>query len=131
MEEGDVGLCQRKNRSDKHHLGAQKHNEENVYRQETNVLEHISENHMKGSHLPRKSYFISDDVSYVFQTFVQDTMNRPDKSFQHRKHRKRGVRQKTFSVQVGIHGRLKVPCHTVTVIYDIKNNDIITAFPTI
>ena len=89
MEEGDVGLCQRKNRSDKHHSGGQKHDEENVYRQETNVLEHISENHMKGSHLAEKSYFISDDVSYVFETFVQDTMNRPDKSFQHRKHRKR------------------------------------------
>ena len=68
--------------------GAQKH-EEDIYREETNVLEHISENHMKGSHLAEKSYFISDDVSYVFETFVQDTMNRPDKSFQHRKHRKR------------------------------------------
>ena len=86
---------------------------------------------MKGRHLPGKSYFISDDVSYVFETLVKDTMNRPDRSSQHREHGKRGVRQKTFSVQVGIHGRWKVPCYTVTVIYDLKNNQLITAFPTV
>ena len=130
MEEGDVGLCQRKNRSDKHHSGAQKY-EKNVYREKTNVLQHISENHMKSRHLPGKSYFMSDDMSYVFETFIQDTMNKPDKSFQHKKHRKRGVRQKTFSAQVGIHGRWKVPCYTLTVIYDLKSNQVITAFPTI
>lgn len=130
MEECDVGLCQRKNRSDKHHSGAQKH-EDNVYREKTNVLQHIAENHMKASHQTGKSYFISDDISYVFETFIQETMNRPDNSFQHRKQRKRGVRQKTFSAQVGIHGRWKVPCYTVTVIYDLENNQVITAFPTI
>lgn len=130
MEDCDVGLCQRKNRGDKHHSGAQKH-EDNVYREKTNVLPHIAENHMKASHLPGKSYFISDDMSYVFETFIQETMNRPDNSFQHRKQRKRGVRQKTFSAQVGIHGRWKVPCYTVTVIYDLENNQVITAFPTI
>lgn len=74
---------------------------------------------------------MSDDMSYVFETFIQDTMNKPDKSFQHKKHRKRGVRQKTFSAQVGIHGRWKVPCYTLTVIYDLKSNQVITAFPTI
>ena len=44
-------------------------------------------------HEEKKSYFISDDMSCVFKKFVQDTMNRPDKSFQHRRHRKRGVMQ--------------------------------------
>ena len=44
---------------------------------------------------------------------------------------KRGVRQKTFSDIVGVHGLSKDTCYTVTVIYDTTNHKLITAFPTI
>ena len=65
MEEGDVALCQRKSRSplqwpaidENGHLGGQKH-EEDFYREESNVMEHISRNHMQPSQLSGKSYFI-------------------------------------------------------------------------
>ena len=58
-------------------------------------------------------------------------MNVSDGQFLHKTYKKRGVRQKTFLEQVGVHGLRKVPCHTVTVIYDRTNYKVITAFPTI
>ena len=58
-------------------------------------------------------------------------MNVPDKQSPHKTNKKRGVRQKTFLEQVGVYGRRKVPCHTVTVIYELTNYKVITAFPTI
>ena len=137
MEEGDVASCQRKSRSplqwpgidENHHSGGEKH-EEDLCREEPNVMEHISTNHMQPGQFSGKSYFICNDKNYVFEKFVRETMNRPDKSFPHKKYKKRGVRQKTFSEQVGVHGLWKVPCHTVTVIYDRTNYKVITAFPT-
>ena len=112
-----------------HHSGAQKHEEE-FYREKSNVMDHISKHHMQPSQLSGKSYFICNDKNYVFEKFVQETMNRPDKSFPHKRYKKRGVRQKTFSEQVGVHGLWKVPCYTVTVVYDRTNYKVITAFPT-
>ena len=107
----------------------QKH-EEDFSREESNVMEHISRNHMQPSQLSGKSYFICNDKQYVFAKFVRETMNKPDKSFPHKRYKKRGVRQKTFKQQVGVHGLRKVPCYTVTVIYDRTNYKVITAFPT-
>ena len=138
MEEGDVALCQRKSRSplqwpgidENHRSGGQKH-EENFHRKESKVMEHISRNHMQPSQPSGKSYFLSNDKNYVFEKFVRETMNVPDKQFLHKTYKKRGVRQKTFLEQVGVHGLRKVPCYTVTVIYDHTNYKVITAFPTI
>ena len=122
-----MDLCQRKSQSplqwpgveENDHSG-QKH-EEDFSREESNVMEHISRNHMQPSQLSGKSYFICNDKQYVFAKFVRETMNKPDKSFPHKRYKKRGVRQKTFKQQVGVHGLRKVPCYTVTVIYDCTN----------
>ena len=102
MEEVDVDLCQKKSRSplqwpgvDENDHSGQKH-EEDFSREESNVMEHISRNHMQPSQLSGKSYFICND-----KQFVRETMNKPDKSFPHKRYKKRGVRQKTFKQQVG------------------------------
>ena len=136
MEEVDVDLCQRKSRSplqwpgvDENDHSGQKH-EEDFSQEESNVMEHISRNHMQPSQLSGKSYFICNDKQYVYEKFVRETMNKPDKSFPHKRYNKRGVRQKTFTEQVGVHGLRKVPCYTVTVIYDRTNYKVITGFPT-
>ena len=107
MEEVDMDLCQRKSRSplqwpvvDENDHSGQKH-EEDFSREESNVMEHISRNHMQPSQLSGKSYFICNDKQYVFEKFVRETMNKPDKSFPHKRYKKRGVRQKTFKQQVG------------------------------
>ena len=78
-----------------------------------------------------KSYFVSNDKAFIYKQLVQETMKRPDKSMPHRKLHNRGVRQKTFSEIVGVHGFSKGACYTVTVIYDTTNHKLITAFPTI
>ena len=126
MEEGVVALCQTKSRSplqwptvdENGHSGGQKH-EEDFYREESSVMEHISRNHMQPSQVSGKSYFICSDKNYVFEKFVPETMNRPDKSFPYKSYKKRGVRQKTFPEQVGVHGLRNVPCYTVTVLFEI------------
>ena len=102
-----------------------------VFREETDVIDHILKYHMQANHQPGKSYFISKDKNFVYNQLVLETMNRPGKSFPHKPSKKRGVRQKTFFEQVGVHGLSELPCRTVTVIYDRTNNKIITAFPTI
>ena len=66
--------------------------------------------------------------NYVFEKFVRETMNVPDKQSPHKTNKKRGVRQKTFLEQVGVYGRRKVPCHTVTVIYEGDSGDSVNYF---
>ena len=95
------------------------------------VIEHIERHHMAHSQPRDKSYFVSNDKGFIYNQLVQETMKRPDKSMPHRKLHKRGVRQKTFSDIVGVHGLSKDACYTVTVIYDTTNHKLITAFPTI
>ena len=95
------------------------------------VMKHIARNHMAHSQRRDKSYFVSNDKAFIYKQLVQETMKRPDKSMPHRKLHNRGVRQKTFSEIVGVHGFSKDACYTVTVIYDTTNHKLITAFPTI
>ena len=102
-----MDLCQRKSRSplqwpgvDENDHSGQKH-EEDFSREKSNVMEHISGNHMQPSQLSGKSYLTCNDKQYVFEKFVRETMNKPDKSFPHKRYKKRGVRQKTFKQQVG------------------------------
>ena len=80
MEEGVVALCQTKSRSplqwpavdENGHSGGQKH-EEDFYREESSVMEHISRNHMQPNQVSGKSYFICSDKNYVFEKFVRET----------------------------------------------------------
>ena len=95
------------------------------------VIEHIERHHMAHSQRRDKCYFVSIDKGFIYNQLVRETMKRPDKSMPHRKLHKKGVRQKTFSEIVGVHGLSKDACYTVTVIYDTTNHKLITAFPTI
>ena len=94
------------------------------------VMEHIKRCHMAHSQQRDKSIFVSNDKDFIYNQLVQETMKRPDKSMPHRELNDRGVRQKTFSDIVGVHGLSKDACYTVTVIYDTTNHKLITAFPT-
>ena len=92
------------------------------------VMEHIARNHMVHSQRRDKSYFVSNDKAFIYERLVKETMKRPDKSVPHRRLHNRGVRQKTFSEIVGVHGLSKDACYTVTVIYDTTNHKLITAW---
>ena len=99
--------------------------------EKNDVMERIVRNHMAHSQRCDKSYFVSNDKAFIYKQLVQETMKMPDKSVPHRRLHNRGVRQKTFSEIVGVHGLSKDACYTVTVIYDTANHKLITAFPTI
>ena len=91
-------------------------------------------NHIKNTHMfpgkQGKSCFLSSDETVVWK-MVQDTFSHPDISTPHKSDVNRAVLQKQFLAQVGIHGRNGSSCFFVTVIYDIADHRIITAFPTI
>ena len=72
----------------------------------------------------------SSDASYIYST-VKQTLETPDVVSLHKKIADRRVYKKTFSMQVGVHGTSHTACHCVTVIFDIRKNKIITAFPTV
>lgn len=93
------------------------------------VMEHIAHRHMQPCQNQGSSYFLSKDKQYLC-SLVEQTMKRPDFTCRHRTKREREVRKKRFSTQIGVHGITEAPCYTVTVIYGIKNDVIITAFPT-
>ena len=61
---------------------------------------------------------------------VTETMKEPDTILRHKNNKNRVVKKKNILKQVGIYGITKAPCCTVTVICNIKDNKIITAFPT-
>ena len=82
-----MDLCQRKSRSplqwpgvDENDHSGQKH-EEDFSREESNVMEHISGNHMQPSQLSGKRYLTCNDKQNVFEKFVRETMNKPDSHF--------------------------------------------------
>ena len=91
------------------------------------AMEHISRRHMRP--VQGTSYFLSKDKTYIF-ALVEETMKRPDITTRHNRKRNRGVKKKTFARQVGVHGITHAPCYSVTVIYSIRNDTIISAFPT-
>lgn len=94
-------------------------------------MEHIMRYHTKSQvKNSGKSYFLSSDASYIYST-VKQTLETPDVISLHRKIADRRVYKKKFSTQVGVHGTSHAPCHCVTVVFDIRKNKIITAFPTI
>jgi len=91
------------------------------------VKKHVKKYHM----LPvkqRKSYFLSSEEASVWR-LVQEVCNCPDTVTPHRSDVNRYVLKKNFNVTVGIHGKTGSPCVCLTVIYDIKDQRIVTAFP--
>ena len=91
------------------------------------VKKHVKENHM----LPvkqGKSYFLSSEEASVWR-LVQEACNCPDTVKPHRSDVNRYVLKKRFNAPVGIHGKTASPCVCLTVIYDIKDERLVTAFP--
>ena len=91
-------------------------------------MEHIVKRHI----LPvpeGASFFVSRDVGIVCG-IIKETHERPDNIFVHRFKKDRKVLRKKFSRQVGVSGKSKAGCYSVTVIVHIGSNEIITAFPT-
>ena len=98
------------------------------------TLSDAVKNHIKNTHMfpgkQGKSCFLSSDETVVWK-MVQDTSSHPDISTPHKSDGNRGVLQKHFPSPVGIHGRNGSSCFSVTVIYDVADQRIVTAFPTI
>jgi len=93
------------------------------------MKKHVKENHI----LPTKqgkSYFLSSEEAFVW-SLVQQACHCPDTVTPHRSHANRFVLQKTFKAPVGIHGKTGSPCVCVTVIYDIREQRVVTAFPSL
>ena len=91
------------------------------------VKKHVKKNHV----LPvkqGKSYFLSSQESTVW-TLVLEVYNCPDTVTPHRSDVNRYVLKKRFNTPVGIHGKTGLCCVCLTVIYDIKDQRIVTAFP--
>ena len=55
-------------------------------------------------------------------------MKEPDVVLRHKNNKDRAVKTKAFLKQVGVHGSTKAPCYSATVIFNIEDNKIITAF---
>lgn len=95
----------------------------------TGVKNHIKKNHM----LPAKqgkSYFLSSEETSVWR-LIQETCNSPDILTPHCSDANRYVLKKKFNAPVGIHGRTGAVCLFVTVICDVKEQRVVTAFPTV
>ena len=90
--------------------------------------------HIEIRHMPPwrqgKSVFTSNDRSYVW-AIVQETFKNPDVIKKHRMKKTRRVCKKKFGFPVGIDGFSRAFCFSVVVIYDIRDNRIITAFPSL
>ena len=83
--------------------------------------------------LPAKqgnSYFTSSEELAVWR-LIQETCNFPDVVTPHSHNKERYVLKKRFNAQVGIHGKTGLPCGLVIVIYDVEDQRIVTAFPSI
>ena len=92
-------------------------------------IEHIMQRHVQPLQYKGNSFFLSTDKQNI-RAMVTQTMKNPDVVLPHKYNKYRAVKKKTFSKQVGVHGISKAPCYCVTVIFNIEENKIITAFPT-
>ncbi len=93
-------------------------------------MEHIEKNHM-GQGKEGKSVFLSSLSRNEVWGLIQETQTQPDVTSVHRTRADRQVYKKNFSFPVGVHGRSGACCNSLTVIYDSKNQKVITAFPSI
>ena len=93
------------------------------------VKKHVKKNHM----LPAKqgkSYFLPSEEAFVWR-LVRQACHSPNTVTPHRSCANRFVLKKKFSAPVGIHGKTGSPCVSVTVIYDIREQRVVTAFPSL
>ena len=93
-----------------------------------NVKEHIKAYHMYPGR-QGKSCFLSTCETTVWE-MVEETYLNADVATPHRSDENRIVLQKKFSWPVGVHGWNGALCFFVTVIYDQRDQRIVTAFPT-
>ena len=93
------------------------------------VKKHVKKNHMLPAKMG-KSYFLSSEEAFVW-SLVQQACNCPDTVVLHRSRANRFVLKKNFNAPVGIHGKTGSPCVCVTVIYDIREQRVVTAFPSL
>ena len=91
------------------------------------VKKHVKENHLHPVK-QGKSYFLSSEEASVWR-FVQEACDCPDTVTPHRSNVNRYVLKKRFNTPVGIHGKTGSLCVYLTVIYDIKDQRVVTAFP--
>jgi len=91
------------------------------------LKKHVKKNHMLPVTLG-KSYFLPSEESSVWR-LVQVACNCPDVVTPHRSDVNRYVLKKNFNAPVGIHGKTGSPCVCLIVIYDIKDQRVVTVFP--
>ena len=91
------------------------------------VKRHIKDNHMLPAK-PRKSIFLSTDESTVWG-IVQKVFNTPDTV--RNSNANREVLKKTFNSPKGLHGITGSLCSCVIVIYDVEDQRIVTAYPSV
>jgi len=75
-----------------------------------------------------KSYFLSPEEASVWR-LIQEACDFPDTVTPHRSDANRYVLKKRFNATVGIHGKTGLPCVSLIVILDIKDQRVVTAFP--
>ena len=92
-------------------------------------MEHIITRHMPPVKFGN-SYFLSRDVTYVYDLLTQTTTN-PDQILPHGRKKGRKVFKKNFPFQVGIHGYNGKPCYGIFAVKDITDDRLITAYPTL
>ena len=91
------------------------------------LKKHVKTNHM----LPvkqGKSYFLSPEEASVWR-LIEEACNCPDSVTPHRSDVNRYVLKKRFNAPVGTHGETGLPCVCLIVILGIKDQTVVTAFP--
>ena len=93
-------------------------------------LQHIASRHVNPVQGNQKSYFLGSDLKKI-EELVKETIENPDVVKRHRTRRDRGIKKRKWQTVLGVHGITGAPCYSVTVIYSVQNQEIITAFPTL
>ena len=102
-----------------------------LYRVTRNIstMEHIFQEHMLPTARQGASYFLSRDRQTV-RGMVTETHETPAGVTPHESNSDLKVLKKTFPTQVGVHGKTKAACYSVTLIVSTQSNILITGFPT-
>ena len=93
------------------------------------AMRHIRRFHMFNGQ-PGKSLFIDTDMAQVC-AMIQETLDNPDAVEPDRHKNSRVLYKKNFVAVVGVDGRTGASCYCATVVFDQKDNCVVTAFPTV
>lgn len=91
------------------------------------VKKHIIENHMFQLNQGKSQFLFAEQTVW---SLIKEAFYDPDVLTQHRLNNKRCVIKKKFRAPIGVHGKTGGLCSCVTVICDIDEQRIVTAFPT-